>query len=125
MADARRALVVDDNEVNRILAARLLSKNGWDVAQADGGPAAIAWLEQNRVDLILLDISMPTISGQEVCRQVRERHLGGDMVRIIAYTAHAMPEEHASYLACGFDTILVKPISRQTLAEIIASVGLA
>ena len=66
------------------------------------------------VDAILLDVSMPGISGTDLCRQLRTRpEFGG--VRIIAYTAHAMPGEREDILSAGFDDILIKPISRQVL----------
>jgi len=117
------ALVVDDNEVNRILASRLLSKAGWTVSEADDGPAAITWLEGNSVELILLDVSMPAMTGEEVCRIIRERSLGGAQVKVVAYTAHAQPEQLAHFLASGFDNVLLKPLSRARLATVLAAVG--
>lgn len=59
-----KALVVDDNEVNRILVGRFLSKLGWEVAQVEDGDQALDWMATQSADLILLDISMPTISGE-------------------------------------------------------------
>ncbi|OAN44672.1 hypothetical protein A6A04_07525 [Paramagnetospirillum marisnigri] len=119
----RRALVVDDNDVNRILATRLLGKGGWTVAEADCGEAALTYLAANAVDLILLDVSMPTMSGQEVCRRIRLEKLGGDAVKVVAYTAHAMPEEVASLREGGFDTVLSKPMSRDRLAATLLELG--
>lgn len=120
----KSALVVDDNEVNRILVSRFLTKLGWQVANAEDGDQALAWMADNAADLILLDISMPTISGQDVCR----RAIADGLVKgakIVAYTAHAMPEEREEFVACGFDAILVKPVSRQTVADLLADLGLA
>lgn len=125
MTASRQALVVDDHPVNRVLASRLLGKTGWTVAQAEDGEQALAWLAGNQADLVLLDISMPTLSGEEVCRRIRADRLGGPETRLIAYTAHAMPEEREQFLACGFDAILVKPISRDSLAAVLQSLGLA
>lgn len=125
MTNQRRALVVDDMPVNRLLAVKLLTKGGWTVGQADDGPSALTWLEQSGdVELMLLDISMPQMSGQELCRIVRERRLGGAEVKIVAYTAHAMPEDAESFRAEGFDGVLVKPVSRAVLAQALADVGL-
>lgn len=125
MTASRQALVVDDHPVNRVLASRLLGKTGWAVAQAEDGEQALAWLAENQADLVLLDISMPTLSGEEVCRRIRADRLGGPDTRLIAYTAHAMPEEREQFLACGFDAILVKPISRDSLAAVLQSLDLA
>ena len=121
----KKALVVDDNDVNRILATRLLSKAGWSVADVDCGEAALAYLEANTVSLILLDVSMPTMSGQEVCKRIREGQLGGEGLKIMAYTAHAMPEEIQEFLDGGFDTVLLKPMSRDRLTGALAELGLS
>lgn len=125
MTVPRRALVVDDMPVNRLLAVKLLTKSGWTVDEADDGPSALAWLERSSdIELMLLDISMPQMSGQELCRIVRERRLGGAELKIVAYTAHAMPEDAAGFRAEGFDGVLVKPVSRAVLAQALAEVGL-
>jgi CheY-like chemotaxis protein len=121
----RKALVVDDNDVNRILASRLLGKAGWSVADVDCGEAALTYLQSEAVELVLLDVSMPTMSGQEVCRRIREGRLGGDGIKVAAYTAHAMPEEIQEFLDCGFDTVLLKPMSKDRLHATLAELGLA
>lgn len=121
----KNALVVDDNDVNRILASRLLTKAGWTVSDADCGEAALSFLAANSVSLILLDVSMPTMSGQEVCRRIRAESLGGPNVRIAAYTAHAMPEEVREFLDGGFDTVLLKPMSRDRLTATLSELGFA
>lgn len=120
----KSALVVDDNEVNRILVSRFLTKLGWQVANAADGDEALAWMAGNAAELILLDISMPTISGDEVCRRARAEGLDKG-AKLVAYTAHAMPEEREQFLACGFDAILVKPVSRQTVADLLVDLGLS
>jgi CheY-like chemotaxis protein len=121
----KRALVIDDNDVNRILATRMLGKAGWSVAEADCGDAALRYLADAEVELILLDVSMPVMSGQEVCRRIREGKLGGAHVKVVAYTAHAMPEEIDSLLKGGFDTVLSKPMSRDRLGATLAELGLS
>jgi len=121
----KKALVVDDNDVNRILACRLLGKSGWTVDEADKGEDALAYLRDHQVALVLLDVSMPTMSGQEVCRQIRADGLGGSGIKVVAYTAHAMPEEIQEFLGCGFDTVLLKPMSRDRLTATLGELGLA
>ncbi|KAF0224921.1 MAG: putative two component transcriptional [Rhodospirillaceae bacterium] len=123
MSGEKRALVVDDNDVNRMLAGRLLGKAGWNVDMVEDGARALDWLGRNRADLVLLDISMPGLSGEDVCRTVRARQLCQG-AKMVAYTAHAMPEEREQFLACGFDAILTKPISKTTMLDLLKSLGL-
>lgn len=110
----KKVLVVDDNAVNRKLAAALLKRRGVEVQEVDGGSAALAILGQERFDAVLLDISMPVMDGKEVCRIIRSTpELMG--LRVVAYTAHAMESERQTIMAAGFDDLLVKPISGQDL----------
>lgn len=120
----KTALVVDDNEINRILVSRFLTKLGWTVDNAEDGDQALAWMTAHSADLVLLDISMPTICGQEVCKRALAEGLAKG-AKLVAYTAHAMPEEREAFVACGFDAILVKPVSRQSVADLLADLGLA
>ena len=110
----KRILVVDDNAVNRKLASTLLKKRGWEIAEADGGATALEILSVDRFDGVLLDISMPGIDGEEVCRRISaNRSLAG--LRLVAYTAHAMESEQQRIMSAGFDAILIKPITMQSL----------
>ncbi|MBV2193357.1 MAG: response regulator, partial [Azonexus sp.] len=69
--------------------------------------------------LVLLDISMPGLSGEETCTRLRATATG-QAATIIAYTAHAFPEDRARLLGGGFDEVLVKPINRQQLETMVA-----
>jgi CheY-like chemotaxis protein len=112
-------LVVDDHPVNRTLVTVLLRNSDWLCEQASGGAEALDKLRAGHFDCVLLDISMPDISGEEVCRQIRadHRHKG---LRVIAYTAHTMQDDHQKILAAGFDSLLIKPISRDNLLNALA-----
>ena len=116
MTEQRLALVVDDHPTNRLLASTLLRKQGWTVHEASSGEEALASAATQRFRLILLDISMPGMSGEETCTRLRALD-GGAEAHIIAYTAHAFPDELSRLNAAGFDDVLVKPISRQRLEE--------
>jgi CheY-like chemotaxis protein len=111
-----RVLVVDDIPTNRMLAKVMLEKMGWSVETASGGREALEQINKERFKLVLLDISMPGISGIEVCQQIRASSLCSD-VPVIAYTAHALPEDRRNFIASGFNEVLLKPITRDTLAQ--------
>jgi two-component system cell cycle response regulator DivK len=114
-------LVVDDNPANRMLPGLLLRKDGCRISTCDSGEEALERLRQDIYTHLLLDISLPRISGLDVCREVRRQPLGHS-IRIIAYTAHAMPQEIQEFHEAGFDGVLVKPIRRQDLIEALAIV---
>lgn len=119
MSEQRLALVVDDQHTNRLLATTLLKRLGWTVLEAADGMSALALSRENSIRLILLDISMPGLSGEETCRVLRASP-SGNPVKIIAYTAHAFAEDRERLLAGGFDDVLVKPINRQQLESMVA-----
>lgn len=110
----KKVLVIDDNAVNRKLAMAMMRKRGWEAAEAESGLDGLSCLDATEYDAVLLDISMPGMNGEEVCRIIRAnektRHL-----RVIAYTAHAMESEKERIMAAGFDDILIKPVSMEML----------
>ncbi len=116
----RKALVIDDHPTNRLLACAMLRKLGWSAEEADSGEAALGMMNEHLFTLILLDISMPGMSGEETCIRLRQLPRGAEL-SIIAYTAHAFPEERARFLAAGFDEILVKPINRERLEALVGN----
>ena len=87
-------LIVDDNEINRYLAAHVLEKRGFRVLQASDGVEALAQVAQHRPDVVVLDIQMPGLSGLEVLTQIRGSAVP-EVARtpVIAATALAMAEE--------------------------------
>ena len=117
----RFALVVDDHPTNRLLGRTLLGKMGWNAQEADSGELALELATKTPFSLILLDISMPGLSSEETCASLRAMP-NGAAIRIIAYTAHAFPEERERFLAAGFDEILVKPINRQRLEDVVSGI---
>lgn len=121
MTDERHALVVDDHRTNRLLASALLKRLGWVVSDAENGKIALDLAAQKDFRLILLDISMPGLSGEETCAKLRATP-SGHALKIIAYTAHAYQEDRDRLLAAGFDDILVKPISIQALEALIENI---
>lgn len=122
---SHRVLVVDDVMLNRKLAIAFLSRMGWQTFETEGGLAALDWLASNpAVDVLLLDISMPDLCGESVCRQLRTNP-AFDSLKIVAYTAHAGSDDSQRFLANGFNAVLIKPISSQRLKDVLTElVGL-
>lgn len=122
MAENRLALVVDDVTTNRVLARAMLVKLGWQVEEAADGETALSMATVRHYGLILLDISMPGLSGPETCAGMRALP-GGSELRIVAYTAHAYADERNRILAAGFDEVVVKPINLQALGDVVQKIA--
>jgi CheY-like chemotaxis protein len=110
MTLSRQALVVDDNRLNSRLVEIFLARLGWQTVVVDSGAQALAKLRERSFDLVILDLRMPQMSGEQVCRAIRD-DLGLTSLPVVAYTAHSMPEERGRMLASGFSGLLIKPIS--------------
>ncbi|MFE4581143.1 response regulator transcription factor [Streptomyces chartreusis] len=109
---AGRVLVVDDDAAIRRSLERGLRLSGFSVALADGGHAALAGARAERPDIIVLDISMPDISGIDVCRSLRG---GGDDVPVLMLSALDEVDDRVAGLQAGGDDYLVKPFALQEL----------
>ncbi len=118
---AMRGLVVDDCPDNVASMALLLRLYGHEVDTALGGPAALAAAQAHRPDVVLLDISMPGMSGYEVARRLRGLFRGE--VTLIALTAHGSEEDRRRCLDAGFDCHLVKPADPEEVGELLREVA--
>jgi PAS domain S-box-containing protein len=107
-------LVVEDNEINRFLLRRYLEGSGHHVTEAVDGEEGVAVATERAFDVILMDISMPRMDGVEATRRIRASG-ASRQARILALTAHALPEELAQFRAAGTDGTLTKPIGRLDL----------
>ena len=114
-------LLVEDNIVNRMIGAEMLKSFGLDVMEAEDGAQAVKFLENQRVDLVLMDIQMPILDGYAATRALREREsrLRLPRVPIVALTANAFDEDAAQSMAAGMDAHLAKPYSRLQLLELL------
>lgn len=111
-APGARVLLVEDNPINALLARTLLAREGCAVDQAGGGEEALAALAVGDYDLILMDMRMPGLSGEETARRLRDR---GVTTPIVALTANAFEDDRHACLAAGMDDFLVKPLSPDAL----------
>lgn len=116
-----RALVVDDNEINRMILVDMLSDFGAIVDEAADGYAAIQAVEAQKFDVILLDISMPGIDGIETLKRIRELDVAWRDLPAVAVTAHAAPKDHTTILKAPFCSLLVKPVRPDELFARLAS----
>ena len=115
-------LVVEDNEFNQELAMKLLQKRGHSAVLAADGKAALAAWEQERFDLILMDVQLPEMDGLAVTQAIRTREKaagGNTRVPIVALTAHAMNRDRERCLAAGMDAYASKPIRAAELFAVI------
>jgi signal transduction histidine kinase/CheY-like chemotaxis protein/HPt (histidine-containing phosphotransfer) domain-containing protein len=117
-----RVLIAEDNVVNQHLVTRLLAKRGHTGVLARNGREAIARLEQERFDLVLMDIQMPEMDGFEATAAIREMEKGnGSHMPIIAMTANAMKGDRERCLEAGMDDYVSKPIHGQELYRVVES----
>ncbi|MDX1982634.1 MAG: ATP-binding protein [Bryobacteraceae bacterium] len=114
-----RILLVEDNDVNRIVAMRLLEKMGYQTHAVLNGRQACEAVRQDRFDLILMDLQMPEMDGFEATRHIRGG--GGDSSRtpVIALTASAMEGDRERCLSKGMDDYLAKPLDPAVLSQMV------
>ena len=111
-----KILLVEDNEMNRDMLSRRLTRKGYEVVIAVDGDRAWPWPPSEKPDLILMDMSLPVIDGWEATRQVKAAP-GTRAIPIIALTAHAMAEDREKALAAGCDDYDTKPVELPRLLE--------
>jgi class 3 adenylate cyclase/CheY-like chemotaxis protein len=102
-------LVVDDNDLNREVLARYFDMRGYVVLGAEDGRQALEMVEQHPIDLVLLDIMMPEVSGLEVLKELRRRRSRGELP-VIMVTAKDQAEDVVEALNLGANDYIVKPL---------------
>jgi signal transduction histidine kinase/CheY-like chemotaxis protein/HPt (histidine-containing phosphotransfer) domain-containing protein len=107
-----RALVADDQPVNRMVAQQMLERLGWSVTLAEDGARAVDLARDARFDVILMDCQMPVVDGFTAARRIRE---ADRTTPIVALTASAMPADREAAAAAGMDGFLAKPITVEAL----------
>jgi signal transduction histidine kinase/ligand-binding sensor domain-containing protein/DNA-binding response OmpR family regulator len=115
-----RVLVVEDQPLNREVAHGMLTSLGLRVETANDGQQALARLERERFDLVLMDCEMPIMDGLAAAAALRRRKGQGPRAPVVALTADATPESRAACLAAGMDDYLAKPFSRDALHNMLA-----
>ena len=111
---AEKILVVDDTPVNVKLLADLLTVKGYAVVTAASGAEALAAVEKDQPDLVLLDVMMPGMSGYDVCRKIRA-NVATAMLPVVMVTALDPVQERVKGIDAGADDFLSKPINQPEL----------
>ena len=114
----KTVLLVEDNVMNRKLAAVLLQSHGFNITLAEDGSRAIEILKSETFDIILMDIQMPILDGYNATNHIRSQmHITAP---IIAMTAHVLPGEKEKCLQCGMNAYISKPFDEKELMKAIA-----
>ncbi len=114
-------LVVEDNEVNRMIAREVLQSLGLNVIEAADGRQALVQLESRDIDVVLMDCQMPVMDGYAATQEIRKREsrLGLPRIPVLALTADAFEEDAARSREAGMDAHLAKPYTRHQLQELL------
>lgn len=113
-----KILLVEDNELNQLLTVKLFKKWNKEIDIAENGAIAIEKINSNTYDIILMDIQMPEMDGNEVTKYIREAMAAPkSQVAIIAMTAHATVDEEKRCIANGMNDYLSKPFDFNVLLE--------
>ncbi|MBK8200099.1 MAG: response regulator [Acidobacteria bacterium] len=117
-----RALVVDDNAINRRVARSFLEIHGIHISEAADGNEALAVLEKDKFDIVLMDIHMPGLDGAEAFKRLRTSGSLNRLTPVIALTADSMHGDREKFLAKGFDGYVSKPIDERSLVTAITQI---
>ena len=116
-----RLLVAEDNATNMLITHKLLERCVGSIVEALNGKEAVAAYRKSPPDLVLMDVSMPEMSGDDAARAIRayEAEAGLPRCPIVALTAYSSQDEEASCLAAGMDAVITKPLVRAELYDLI------
>lgn len=115
-----KILLVEDNEMNRDMLSRRLTRRGHAVVTAMDGLAAVEATLDERPDVVLMDMGLPVMDGWEAARRIKDDERTAS-IPVIALTAHAMAEDRERALAAGCDEFDTKPVDlERLLAKIVA-----
>jgi DNA-binding response OmpR family regulator len=118
LSDVQKIVVIDDEESVREVVRAYLEKDGFRVFTAADGSEGLALAEKHQPDLIVLDLMLPDISGEQICEEVRSR----SDVPIVMLTAKVSEDERIAGLVAGADDYLVKPFSPRELVARVRAV---
>ena len=113
-----QVLMAEDNLVNQKLSKLLFKKLNIEIDVVSNGEEAVEFCRTGKYEMVFMDMQMPVMDGVDATRKIKNL-LGEDSPAIIALTANAMAGDRQKYLDCGMDDYLAKPLSLDTLKEMI------
>ena len=115
-ANLRVILVVDDDELHRLVVRRILESDETVVLEADDGDSALRLCQESQPQAVVLDLTLPGTPGLDVCRTMKERHSG---TKVLILTASDDPDLHDEGMEAGADAFLTKPFSSVSLLRVV------
>ena len=120
-APGARVLIVDDNDMNRIVLRSLMKENQVKIDEAESGEECLNKCAENHYDIILMDYMMPRMDGKETLHKLKDMAgAPGADAKVIVCTANALVGVRAELLSAGFDDFLSKPVNGRELEEMLA-----
>jgi CheY-like chemotaxis protein len=117
MKNTRKILVVDDTPVDRLVPGMILRPFGYEVYEAADGSEVMSQLCAQQISLVLLDLAMPEMTGQQALRLIRSLNDSRRSLPVVAYTTVENDAHATELLAMGFDHVLAKPARSTTLLQ--------
>ena len=114
-----RILIADDEGINRLFIKTVLSGNGWEVAEAANGKAALDLVTEQAFDAVILDVKMPVMDGKQAAIEIRalESEIGREQCILLGLTAYAEKELIDELKNIGMDGVIHKPITQESLIK--------
>ena len=122
--NALDVLIVEDNEIDRMVAREMLEQAGCSVTESADGQDGVHAAETRQYHLILMDISMPKLDGATAAKMIRSGNGPNAETPIVALTAHALPDDVARFREAGMADVITKPLSSERLRAVLAQYSL-
>ena len=108
----KTVLIVEDNDINRLIISEAIEALGTTPTQAENGAEGFNQFKKKQFDIVLMDIQMPVLDGIEACKLMKKDN---SKIPVVALTANVMADDKAIYAASGFDAVLEKPLDLNAL----------